>query len=153
MGRINDSSRVLGDNAMPDSRTKEVLAAESARCTAIRTQDFESLALLLHPSLIHVHTRGNEDTYESYLKYLRDVIEILDIKRGDLKVSLHGDSAVMTGRQYNTARIRGADPVVNVEAQVMQVWISESGTWRQVALQATPIGAPPPPIPLAGSPK
>jgi hypothetical protein len=137
---------------MADNRINEVLAAESARCAAIRAQDFTSLAALLHPSLIHVHTRGNQDTHESYLKYLREVIEILDIKRGDLKVSVHGDSAVMTGRQYNTARIRGAEPVITVEAQVMQVWIEENGVWRQLALQATPIGAPPPITPVV-SPK
>jgi ketosteroid isomerase-like protein len=138
---------------MPDTRINEVLAAESARCAAIRTQDFESLAALLHPSLVHVHTRGNQDTRESYLKYLKEVIEILDITRGELKVFIHGDSAVMTGRQYNKARIRGAEPIVTVEAQVMQLWIAESGMWRQVALQATPIGAPPPPIPSVGRPK
>jgi Domain of unknown function (DUF4440) len=138
---------------MADNRIKEVLAAESARCAAIRTQDFTSLAALLHPSLIHVHTRGNQETHESYLKYLREVIEILDIKRGDLKVTVHGDSTVMTGRQYNTARIRGAEPVITVEAQVMQVWITENGVWRQLAFQATPIGAPPPPITPAVSPK
>ena len=138
---------------MADNRINEVLAAESARCAAIRAQDFTKLAALLHPSLIHVHTRGNQDTHESYLKYLREVIEILDITRGDLKVSVHGDSAVMTGRQYNTARLRGAEPVITVEAQVMQVWITENGVWRQLALQATPIGAPPPPVTAVASSK
>jgi len=138
---------------MTDKRTDEVIAAESERCAAIRAQDFRKLEILLHPSMIHVHTRGNQDTRESYLKYLAEVVEILDVTRGDLKVSLYGDCAVMTGRQYNTARARGAEPIVNVEAQVMQMWILEGGIWRQAAFQATPIGNPPPQIQRPGSPK
>ena len=73
---------------MIDNRADEVLAAEAARCAAIRAQDFDRLAKLLHPSLIHVHTRGNQDTRESYMKYLAEVVEILDVKRGELKVSV-----------------------------------------------------------------
>ena len=52
----------------------------------------------------------------------------------------------MTGHQTNTARPRGseAEPI-EVEAEVMQVWNGER--WQQVAFQATPLGAPPPPLP------
>jgi ketosteroid isomerase-like protein len=138
---------MITDNA------KEVLAAEFERCAAIRAQDFERLAMLLHPSLVHVHARGNQDSRESYLKYLAQVVEILDVRRGDLSVSVYGDCAVMTGRQYNTARARGAESVLTVEAQVMQIWLREEESWRQVAFQATPIGKPPPPIPAVGASK
>jgi ketosteroid isomerase-like protein len=138
---------------MIDNRVDEVLVAETERCAAIRAQDFDKLRMLLHPSLVHVHTRGNQDTRESYLKYLAQVVEILDVRRGDLSVSVYGDCAVMTGRRYNTARARGAEPVLSVEAQTMQVWLREEETWRQVAFQATPIGIPPPPIPSVGASK
>jgi hypothetical protein len=133
---------------MNEAMVTEVLAAESARSAAIRSQNFSELAKLLHPALIHVHGRGNQDTRESYLKYLTDVVEILDIQRGDLKVLIYGDCAVMSGRQINTARARGTtEPILTIEAQTMQVWFREDGTWRQVAFQATPIGTPPPPPP------
>jgi hypothetical protein len=135
---------------MIDDRGTEVLAAETERCAAIRAQDYGRLTTLLHPSLIHVHTRGNEDTRDSYLKYLAEVVEILDVRRGELKVGVYGSSAVMTGRQFNTARARGADLTITVEAQVMQVWVLEGRAWRMVAFQATPIGAPPPPVQAAG---
>jgi ketosteroid isomerase-like protein len=133
---------------MNDQTIDAVLAAETARCAAIRSQDFSQLTMLLHPSLTHVHARGNQDTRESYIKYLREVIEILDVKREDLKVSIYGDCAVMTGRQINTARARRAEPILTIESQTMQVWFREEGRWRQVAFQATPIGTPPPPVPL-----
>ena len=136
---------------MIDGRIDEVLAAESERCAAIRTQDFGKLAALLHPSMIHVHTRGNQDTRESHLKYPAEVVEILDVKRGELKVFIYGDCAVMTGRQYNSARARESEPIVNIEAQAMQIWVREEGRWRQVAFQATPIGTPPPRIQAVGA--
>jgi hypothetical protein len=138
---------------MNEQTVEEVLAAESARCAAIRSQNFVELAKLLHPSLVHVHGRGNQDTRDSYMKYLTDVVEILDVQRGELKVLLYGDCAVMSGRQINTARARGTtEPILTIEAQTMQVWFRENGTWRQVAFQATPIGTPPPPpIPVRPS--
>lgn len=136
---------------MNETMVDEVLAAETARCAAIRSQNFVELAKLLHPSLIHVHGRGNQDTRDSYIKYLTDTVEILDVQRGELAVSIYGDSAVMSGRQINTARARGTEPVVTIEAQTMQVWFRENGAWRQVAFQATPIGAPPPSIPVQSS--
>jgi ketosteroid isomerase-like protein len=138
---------------MIDNRANEVLAVETERCAAIRAQDFDKLRMLLHPSLVHFHARGNQDGRESYMKYLAQVVEILDVRRGDLSVSVYRDCAVMTGRQYNTARARGAEPVLTIEAQVMQVWLREEETWRQVAFQATPIGDPPPPIPAVGASK
>jgi ketosteroid isomerase-like protein len=136
---------------MIDNRVSEVLAAETERCAAIRAQDFDKLGKLLHPSLVHVHTRGNQDTRDSYLKYLAEVVEMLDVKRGALSVAIYGECAVVTGRLYNTARARGTERVVNVEAQAMQVWVREEGIWRQVAFQATPIGNPPPQVPPPGA--
>jgi ketosteroid isomerase-like protein len=131
---------------MTNDNVEGLRVAEFARCSAIKAQDFEKLQTLMHPSLIHVHTRGNQDTRESYLKYLSEVIEILDVRRGDLQISIYGECAVMTGRQYNTARLRGHEPIVEIEAQVMQVWAYEAGRWQQVAFQATATGALPPPI-------
>jgi hypothetical protein len=131
---------------MTTNNVEALRLAEFERCSAIKTQDFEKLENLMHTSLIHVHTRGNQDTRESYLRYLSEVIEILDVRRGDLQISIYGECAVMTGRQYNTARLRGQEPIVEIEAQVMQIWTYEAGRWRQVAFQATATGALPPPI-------
>ena len=95
-----------------------------------------------------MHTRGNQDSLESYLAYVAERVDILDVTRRDLDVSVYGDCAVMTGHQTNTARLRGFDTEpIEVEAQVMQVWAKTDERWQQVAFQATPLGEPPPPIP------
>lgn len=123
-----------------------VLAAEQKRCDLIKAHDYVALRELLHPDLIHVHTRGNQDTRESYLKFITEVIEILEVTREDVTVKVYGDCAVMSGVQINTVRARNKDEVVVVKTQLMQVWL-RSGGWRQVAFQATALGPLPPPPP------
>ena len=123
-----------------------LLAAEKSRCELIRKQDFAALGQLLHADLVHVHTRGNQDTRDSYLRYIAEVIEILHIERQDLAVKIYGDCAVMHGVQISTARSRKKAETVVVKTQVVQVWVQSDG-WQQVAFQATALGDLPPPAP------
>jgi ketosteroid isomerase-like protein len=122
---------------------------EQERCRCIVDQDFGGLRELLSPALIHTHTRGNTDDRESYLRYLREVVEMLDLRRESLRVIEIGhDAAVMHGKQINRARLRGKEGgEVRVEAMVTQVWAREADSqWRMVAFHATPLGAPPPAV-------
>ena len=126
-----------------------VMGLEQERCRCIVDQDFDALHELLSPALIHTHTRGNTDDRDSYLRYAREVVEILDLQRESLRVIEVGrDAAVMHGRQINRARLRGKDgSEVRVEAMVTQVWAREADSqWRMVAFHATPLGAPPPAV-------
>lgn len=74
------------------------------------------------------------------------VIEVLEVQRQGLEVHLHGDFAVMTGRQTQIACMRGRNERVTTESQVMQVWQLTFGGWQLVAFQATPLGPLPPVI-------
>jgi hypothetical protein len=134
---------------MNDALTAELIALENERCRRIVNQDYSALGQLLSSQLIHTHTRGNQDTRESYLHYLSTIVEILDLRRDGLQVQWIGTTtAIMHGKQTNRARLRGKTDEVQVAAQVIQVWTQESdGCWRQVAFQATPLGAPPPAVP------
>jgi ketosteroid isomerase-like protein len=135
-----------------DPVVEELLQLEQRRCDAVAAGDETTLRELLSPTLIHVHTRGNQDSLESYLEYLARTIEILRVQRRDLKVQVHDRFAVMTGHQTNTARQRGTDTEpIQVESQVMQVWAKTDSGWHQLAFQATPLGAAPPAVPRASS--
>jgi ketosteroid isomerase-like protein len=132
-----------------DSITEIVTAREHERCRCVVAEDFEALRDLLSPVLVHTHTRGNVDDRDSYLRYAREVVQILDLQREGLRViALGANAAVMHGKQINRARLRGQDgPEVQVEAMVTQTWGREAdGVWRMVAFQATPLGAPPPAV-------
>lgn len=126
-----------------------LMARERERCRCIVEQDFDGLRDVLSPALVHTHTRGNVDDRESYLRYTREVVEILDVQRESLRViELGHDAAVMHGRQVNRVRLRGKEGGdVRVEAMVTQAWAREDdGPWRMVAFHATPLGTPPPAV-------
>jgi hypothetical protein len=138
---------------MTDAHTiAAVMESEQRRCDYIRLGDYSALGELLHPDLVHVHTRGNQDTRESYLKYVTEVIEILEVERHELSVKVYGDAAVMSGVQISTARARRAvttgrtEELVVVKTQVLQVWV-HTDRWQLVAFQATALGPLPPPPP------
>jgi hypothetical protein len=84
-----------GDQGVVD----ELLQLEQRRCDAIADDDTSALRELLAPTLRHVHTRGNQDSLESYLTYLAERVEILQVRRRDLLVSIYDRCAVMTGHQ------------------------------------------------------
>ena len=134
---------------MKDDPTSMLMSLERERCRLIVEQNFAALENMLSSRLIHTHTRGNQDDRGSYLDYLQSKVEILDLRRDNLRVQwVSGTTAVMHGKQTNRARLRGKTEEVHVEAQVIQVWTQESdGYWRQVAFQATPLGPPPPAVP------
>lgn len=135
----------MKDDIHPDL-VSHLLALEQKRCQALGNGDFETLGQLLSRDLLHVHTRGNSDNYESYLEYMRSFLEILKVERGELRVRLFGDAAVMTGAQTNTARLRNGDPqIMRVESKAIQVWAQEAdGQWRLATFQATSLGPPTP---------
>lgn len=131
------------------SLKERILALEDERCRCIVEQRFDRLRELLSADLVHTHTRGNADSRDSYMAYISGVIESLDLRREDLRVIPAGsDAAVLHGKQINTVRRRGGQhEALTVEATVVQVFAREGdGQWRMVAFQATPLGAPPPPI-------
>jgi len=123
-----------------------VRKAEQDRCDYIRLQDYAALRKLLHPDLVHVHTRGNQDNRDTYLKFITEVIEILNVERQDVSVKVFGDCAIMCGGQINTVRARNSGEIVVANTQLLQVWLHADG-WQQVAFQATAVGPLPPPLP------
>jgi ketosteroid isomerase-like protein len=124
-----------------------LLQLERQRCDALMRGDFDRLRELISADLTHVHTRGNVDGQDSYLHYMRQILEVKDVVRSELRVRVFGNAAVMTGRQLSSSCLRGRDTVVTVESFVTQVWAREAdGAWRQVAFQATGLGELPPPI-------
>jgi ketosteroid isomerase-like protein len=131
---------------MANNVIDQILALEDERCRCIVEQRFDRLGDLLSKRLIHTHTRGDVDTYDSYLGYMANVVELLELRREALQVVVLNDQVVILhGRQINRARRRGDTEEVRVEAMVTQVFArEEDGQWRMAAFQATSVGPPPP---------
>lgn len=112
---------------------------ERDRCGAMMAGDREALKQLLHPGLIHVHAKGQVDSFESYFASGGFKVEYINVERfDDLQVRVFGDVALMTGRQLLQAVRKIGREQVRIDSQVIQVWVSDGSRWRQIAFQTTP---------------
>lgn len=129
----------MNDTAVPTQDERSVLDAERQRCTALENDDFATLKDLISPDIIHTHTRGNTDDFDSFFHHVQNRIEFVQCKRGPLTVRIIGTVAIMTGPMQNIVRLRGDSEDINVSAQVMQVWESQDDRWRLIRFQATTV--------------
>lgn len=130
----------------------ELIALERTRCRALVEKDFETIRRIISKDVVHVHTRGNVDSFDSYMAYIQNVLEFLNVERHDLEVKVLGGTAIMTGGQTNTARLIGGNDIVKVKSRAIQVWMRQAdGAWQQVAFQASLVGPPPPAMPAEAS--
>lgn len=112
---------------------------EQERCSAMMAGDRERLKQLLHPDLIHVHAKGQVDSFESYFASGGFKVEYTKVERfDDLQVRVIGDVAVMTGRQLLEAVRKTSREQVRIDSRVIQVWVRNGARWQQIAFQTTP---------------
>jgi hypothetical protein len=112
----------------------ELLALEDERCRLINERDYAGLAAMLDESLVHVHANGLTQDKAAYLAHLGS--RPRKATRKELDIRVHGETAVMTGRQINLPE--GQAPAADApELAVMQVWVHRDGSWKLAAFQAT----------------
>lgn len=115
----------------------ELLEREAARGRALMERDFGTLAQLLANDLIHIHSTGVVQDKAAYLDYVRGPLAYLSVERGDLKVRMLGDAAVMTGTMTNVMQPPGPAAPVTVESHVVQIWVRGAAAWQLSVFQAT----------------
>ena len=122
---------------MEHTHEHEVIRLEHERCRAISSGDIAALERLLGDELTHTHTSGKNDDKASYLALVKGSSR--KTTRGDdLRVRVYGDVAVMTGTQRNEfpPAEPGGEPR-RVELQVLQVWVDDGDSWKQVAFASS----------------
>jgi len=118
-------------------RIDEVLAAEQARREALVADDSAGVSRLFADELVYVHTTGLIHDKAQYLAYARDTVAYLAIERGDLKVRVYGDLAIMTGTQTNVLKKRSEESTVRAEGFVTQVWTRGTDGWQIVSFHGS----------------
>jgi hypothetical protein len=103
---------------------------EQERCRAISECDWPGLSALLRDDYSHTHSTGVVQDKATYVAFIQG--KPRKTTRGELRVRLYGEAAIMTGRQFNQPD--GDGPMV--ESEVIQVWIND-GAWRLAACQST----------------
>lgn len=122
----------------PQTTEAQLRRLEAERCQAMMAGDKARLQQLLHKDLIHVHAKGQVDTYDSYFASGGFKVNYTRVERSDLDIRVMGDSALMLGRQLLEAVRKASGERIRIDSRVMQVWVREGDTWQQVAFQTTP---------------
>jgi hypothetical protein len=115
-----------------------LIELEQQRCKAMMNGDMERLRELLHRDLIHVHAKGQVDSFQSYFNTGGFNVHYKRVERSELAVRVTGNSALMTGRQMLVGVRRNGTGTVTIDSRVMQVWVKEGARWQQLAFQTTP---------------
>lgn len=120
-----------------DENVTTILAQEMRRCRLLEAGDIESLGMLLDTGLVHIHAVGQVDDKDSYLRGLRERVEVKHVSRPDPKVWVNNDLAILTGPLTNTVRLRGAAEWTTTTSYVTQIWQATDDGWKMRVYQAT----------------
>ena len=114
--------------------TEEVLALEKRRCAATLAGDLAALAEVLADDYMHVTGTGSWMSKQGYLDWVAKLPR--DHRRGELKVRLYGDVAVINGDLLNRLGAIGSERLV--DTYVTQVARKQDGRWQFVSFHITP---------------
>lgn len=115
--------------------SKDVLDIENTRVKALVDKDIDTLDRVLHEKLTYIHSNGHVDNKTQVVDKMRGVFRYADISRGDLKVEIYGDVAVMTGPMHVQFISANDDKIQAMSAMVTQVWKQEINGLKMVAYQ------------------
>ncbi|MDN3310332.1 nuclear transport factor 2 family protein [Microbacterium oryzae] len=123
-----------------DTAVAEVLALEERRQRALMAADVEALDAMFDESLVHIHAPGVTHTKSQLLEHVATRQAYLGISRGELRVRVLGDVAIIDGPLIN--RLRNPDGGERtLGGAVTQVLRRDAtGAWRFVSFQMTPYG-------------
>lgn len=122
---------------MDEKSIEGVARAEQKRCEALTTRDYEALRTLVARDLVHTHTRGVTDNFESYFRFIEQDLLFVEVTRGPLAIRINGDIATMSGEMHNLVLAAGRPNAIVTHAQVLQIWEWRDQAWRLTNFQST----------------
>lgn len=121
---------------MSEAIKQQIMQLEARRWTAITQNDFAALDALLADDLVYTHSSAVVDTKSSYLESLRSgAVKYKSAEREPALVTVHGDTAFVTGEARVSVVVRGQDKLIHM--RYSNVWINQAGVWRFALWHAT----------------
>ena len=114
-----------------DKTVAELMSREQERCRAISECDWPALERLLRPDYTHTHASGMVQDKATYLTHVQGRPRATT--RGELRVRVYDDAAIMAGHQTN--QMDGSEAPVN--AEIIQFWLKDGSQWLLAAFQST----------------
>jgi ketosteroid isomerase-like protein len=124
--------RKVGDTDSHERVEHAILEIEREVMAAIERKDSEALGRFLADDFVHRTPSGDEQSRESFLKSIASMpFRILSVRGESLKVSVFGETAVLTGVQKATVRADDGQEVVGKGA-FTDVFVKRGKRWLMV---------------------
>lgn len=116
---------------------KEVLAAQDLWKRAMVKKDVAAFEAVFHPDLTYGHSSGLiENKTQATDHVVKNTTVYDDIRFADTKVSVTGNTALVTGKVQYLKRPKDQKVIVQ-DLVVLSVWLKTSKGWQMRARQAT----------------
>ncbi|CAM3464140.1 nuclear transport factor 2 family protein [Nocardioides dubius] len=123
---------------MPETYS-DVAALEALRWDGLLAADTDALATLFHDDLAYTHSNGLVDSKGVFLQRLASGgLRYLDISPSDQRITLHDNTAVVTGLVVLTTRAGDSQAVTPI--RYTAVW-TRGERWQHVAWHSSPASA------------
>ena len=117
---------------------QEILKLEQQWVDALLKGNADALETIYAEGMIYTHTTAATDGKASYIKKIRDKASVYDkLDRDDIKVSVFGDTAVVTTHWRVTSH--SGTTVHDTNARYVHVYSKIKGRWQMVVHQSTRI--------------
>ncbi|MBS1787223.1 MAG: nuclear transport factor 2 family protein [Acidobacteria bacterium] len=127
-------------NAQGGKVEQEILKLEQEWQDALLKSDVAALERIYSDGITYTHSSAATDTKASYIAKIKSgASKYQTLKRDDIKVSIFGDTAVVTCHWMVTSV--GDGKSYNTNARYIHVYAKVKGKWQMVAHQSTPISS------------
>lgn len=121
-----------------NSVEQAVLKLEQQWEDALVNSDVAALERIYDDSLIYTHSNGSVDNKSTYVGNIKSgVTKYQSMKRDDIKVSVYGNTALVTCHWEVHVLARGAK--IDTNARYIHIYVKQKDGWKMVAHQATRI--------------
>jgi ketosteroid isomerase-like protein len=123
-------------NAQSGKVEQEILKLEQQWQDALVKGDAAALEKLYHDGLIYTHSNASTDNKTTYIAKIKSkATKYHSIKRDDIKVSIYGNTAIVTCHWLVHAEAGGNQ--IHTDARFLHVYLKQKGGWQMVAHQST----------------
>jgi ketosteroid isomerase-like protein len=113
-----------------------VLKLEQEWEDALLKSDVAALEKIYDDGLIYTHSNGSTDNKSSYVGKIKSgAAKYQTMKRDDIKVSVYGNSAVVTCHWDVHTLANGKQ--IDTDARYIHIYVKQKDGWKMVAHQAT----------------
>jgi ketosteroid isomerase-like protein len=115
-----------------------VLKLEQQWEEALIKSDTNALDKLYAETIIYTHSSGSVDSKSTYIQAIKSgATRYASMKRDDIKVSVYGNTAVVTCHWDVHVQARGTK--IDMNARYLHVYVQQKDGWKMVAHQSTRI--------------